>query len=1408
MPSHGQPYDATQQSTSSPQTHAATITSNGNGSLTMINSGLTISVAQKGSSDVYGVERTPKRIKMTPQDGSSVDQTTLKVSGQSSNYKAPSVLYMNQALKNMGAATFSANNMPVSTRRALELGRMSETIEAGAMDNETSRSGYLSIPTSSLPPPETRVPIKLNPPDKTDAHSPQLAARESRGSTNTSTVPLPRRMELTSHSSRDDSARPSPNDTQSKSKPIGVLRNGELILKDNNHSFVSSVSSQRDHDLKRLNNNTATAQYLPTPISKAVFEAVPPSSTVEPVQRPGRKKFSHQFTQEQDHYLIFLKEVKRYGWKEITARYNADLPHREYHTLQSRYSTALNKRDRSHDPPTLTLPSRFASEAAINWQDVHAQTPGPRTTSELTKLQQNATFIAHSTTSQSHIPKESASRSAFSTKYYDQDHSSGAESAPQRERSRRAHRVDYTWPKHHLEVLEHDAVLPEFAPSGTRRKSFSPADNREFVSKGTTSDALRSLDVDFRSSDAVIALSQRPGLRSASTTKLPYLSSGQRTSIRTSRDLQELSRHQCQGSVLHVDFTPSEVRTVEDMLAKVSRTLPQRRHSTTRRRLRHLLQHITESQVLRLVSEIRCCYPSRDKASILSFLSDAKAGLMTEEPRVQRLAAMRVDSRMLCDQEMSVSAQLRQREAGSRSRRGWQTASKPLTYQLKNKAMDSFGPVTYWTGASSDVHAVAWAASGEHFAAAAVAVDDPDSMQYNRPNNLLFGDTSNGSIVELGEHFKKREKSEQGPNSTEAMFVSQDPNLYTTVSSIAFSKSGDLMYSAGYDQTICVWHTERSRPRPALGLKLRVGAQVDMMAGHPTREGILATAAKTTGSKAIRVFSIDEQDISKITTHSYSSSKATSRSDLKILPTALQFEPNAGRLLLAGFGANSKDNGMDTTGDLCMWEIETQTPLHILGSNKNVFDVDFNRNRSNRPLFAVGSVASGNVNRGTRSLLRLYEEHESYNKVRCPLEIECRALDMNDVVWCPYDEDLIAAGCTDGRVYVWDLRWPLDPIRILSHEESLMPLQDGIKHEITDTGVRFLSWGGNATRLYSGSSDGILKVWDVTRSAEDTFIKDLHTTKSGIMSGAFSPDFSKLVLGEVDGSISVLEVGNDDVLPADVPQMHYTSYKTDDIISTDFALAEGNHLLRTGQLKLAPAGGLSVSQVVQGPNYNGPFDSGVDAPFLREQALQFQLEMAAHPLSQCAIPACHDTRTHVTGEDAGDSERSSDRIPDALRLAWTALDTSTTFIPGKSKCTRCSRPARPSSSTNANADASFLCERCSFACLRCGAGTPILPDTRQYMCASCSGEWSIGALGYDTVSQPTTAARGDVLDVPLLTHYQHEASLAQREDADVSFGDEMNALTEYYFDMGIDRPESPPLWADEVNGRFVRAQYG
>jgi WD40 repeat protein len=1117
--------------------------------------------------------------------------------------------------------------------------------------------------------------------------------------------------------------------------------------------------------------------------------------TMPATQQSGRSKYTSQFSEEEEHLLIFLKEVKKFQWKVITTEFQKHYPGRLYHTLQSRYTTKTNRRDRSRDPAILRLPPQWVGEASIDWTSVHADNPGPRDRVEVANLHRSAPrpTVVHELT--------------------EHDNSSGTDSDARQARPRRAPPVDYDVRKCiRQQGLEADAFeTGEVFQGGsaeldTPMRSQSPVDELGVPLKAHV--VINSpLNVDFDASDASVALIADHWSRHLSAQKLPYLDTSQRISLQNPPEdweWDQLASRDWQGMLLHVDFSPAELAHVERVVAKLCNSPQTRRHNTQRRQLRTMLKSLTDSKLQHLVHSLKHSLPARNSNGIRSFLDDAREGQVAETPQILRLSAAQPQNSASTMRVEATSSMLRQRELGLRLRRGWQAASRPLTYPVKNKVMDTLGPSAAWTGASSDIHTVAWSQDGERFAAGAVAVTDADSMQYNRPNNFLFGSLPDATIHELAEHTTERQRTQSGANSSHAMFVSQDPKLYMTVTAVAFAKSGKLMYSAGYDQSVCVWDLEPASAQPSLASKFRHKAEVEMMVVDHKHAGVLATAAKRTSGAAVKLITLDEDNPSEFSKHNFHSAKAASRSDLRILPQALQFEPRHGNHLLAGFGANVReDNAFDTNGDLCLWDIASQAQIPVHGSGRNVFDIAFNPNRRYMPLFAAGCVAGGNVNRGTRSVIRLYDERLP-DKYTCPLEIECRALDMNDVVWSPQNEELIAAGCTDGRVYVWDMRNSDNPLRVISHGRSLMPLQDGVPPERTDTGVRFLSWGENATRLYSGSSDGVVKVWDVTRSEKETFVKDIITVDSGIMAGAFSPDYSKLVVGEVNGSVNVLDVGRDDCTLKDTRRLQYVPYaciEYDDdsvtgetshsALTSESGVAEGNYLLRSQQLQLAPMGNLPIMQVVQGPSYAGPFDQGVDALHLREQALEFQLSLVPQPGPQCDISTCRDNIVKVTSEEIGDSGRSADRIPDELRRQWTAVDATTRIMPGKSKCTRCGRPAQPSLSNN-DAGEAVLCERCSFRCFRCHAVNAIAPATTTLMCEFCRGWWEIGALGYECVGQPLM--RGVEPNVPLLRRYGRDLLEEVLDENDTTYADdEMNALTDYYFSLAIDPPESLSL---------------
>ncbi|PSN67811.1 WD40 repeat-like protein [Corynespora cassiicola Philippines] len=1077
------------------------------------------------------------------------------------------------------------------------------------------------------------------------------------------------------------------------------------------------------------------------------------------------------FSAEDDRLIIYLKEVLQLRWKDFE-RY---FPGRKWTNVQVRYSQKLNKRDRTRDPPEYSLPPAILSA-------MDHQTSRPLPQPVLPHGPSPALFTS------AHILEQDS--------LSERDSPSGNEYPVRRNRPRRdVPTHDYTWPRRHRISRAGTEVEDETVEATDADTPISSEPSVESVVIPEKAIPVENppLDMELEQSDARLALSGVP-TREGPEGRLPYLSCSQRSALQkrfSGWELDQLVSREWQGAVLHVDLSPAEMDIAESAISKVLGQPQLSDKLSRRRRFRMMLKDVSEPKLLKLGYELRYQLMStRDTESIKAFLYDARKGKLRSAPMVERMGAARPKLDYSSAPKTSTASMVLQRELGLQSRRGWKSATHPVTYQLRNRLIDTLGPAYRYTGASSDVHTVAWSPDGQCFAAGAVCVTDAHSMQYNRPNNLLYGNVAYNTIHELREHYVERPKMESGPNSTQAMFESQDRKLYTTISSVAFSPNGKYMFSAGYDNHAVIWEAPRDGTQPRLIKALKHKAEVDMLAVSCT--GKVATAAKKSSrhgsANAVKVISIGEDDPEQIERVSFTSQKAGERPDLNILPTALQFEPNHGRLLLAGFGANNREDRFDTNGDICLWDLHSQEQLYIHGSGRNVFDVAWNGDQRCRPWFAVGCVAGGNVNRGTRSVLRLYDGY-GLDRYSMAMEIECKALDMNDVLFCPHDENLIAAGCTSGRAYVWDLRWPDTWLRELAHSSSLMPLDDYIDREITDTGVRFLSWGDNASRLYSGSSDGVVKVWDVIGSEEETFVKDLATLDSGIMAGAFSPDYSKLLIGEVDGSVNVLEVGRDDSYDAEklkyIPYVEGPDEDAMEIPTTGVAIA--SDLVVSGEMVQIPFGGYPVRQAVQGPNYNGPYDNAIDAPFLREQALEMQLHLSKSPAPQCDIWACNDT-VKVTSEEVGDSGRSEDRIPDELRKQWK-LGGASSLPPGKSRCANCGRAARPMNSQEV--DVAPLCERCSFACFRCGANNNVDPKTETLNCHHCQRVWSIGTLGFECVRE--TLDPTNFSDVPSLRQYAKKVSRTKLGEDNASFGDEMNALTDYFHSLATDRPDSPPL---------------
>ncbi|KAI4242699.1 MAG: hypothetical protein L6R40_003920 [Gallowayella cf. fulva] len=547
----------------------------------------------------------------------------------------------------------------------------------------------------------------------------------------------------------------------------------------------------------------------------------------------------------------------------------------------------------------------------------------------------------------------------------------------------------------------------------------------------------------------------------------------------------------------------------------------------------------------------------------------------------------------------TIGSLLRNRELGAADLQG----------TLGVRIAEDLQPWKSWNGASSDVVTVAWAPDSRSYAAGAAAQSDDHDLQYNRPNNLLFGTLEpNVTISELPDHCIDRPKPETiygGPNSDPAVYRACDPIVYKTVASLQFSPDGRLLYTASHDKTAKIWDVYSSPALPSCIGTLQHEADVTSLEVSAHYPQLFATAAKSI-SGSIRVYQpatvydtrVGESQIGYDFT-SFSSTRAIKHGSWNIYPECIRWgvAPGSKHLLLGGFQQwADEDFSPARQGHICLWDIQTTTKISVQPHVSAVFAAAWHPQEN---LFITGGApGTGPLSfpKTTQSVVRLYDPR---NKSSYTAEFECPGLDMQDVTFHP-SSSYVTAGCTDGITYVWDCRMPDnlmhrlehgDPLQELAANEGFLPY---MKHrERVDPGVMLSIWGRGATLFYTGSSDGIVKAWDILRAPEDTCVRDVVQLPAGVQSGALSPDGMNMLIGDAAGGIHILSAApsgysaEDDgagyranpiqFIPAD------KKTNSDAEVGTE-GIDEANNLLRSSQLVAHPFFGVG-----KGPNYQRYF---------------------------------------------------------------------------------------------------------------------------------------------------------------------------------------------------------------------------
>ncbi|KAL1835444.1 hypothetical protein VTJ49DRAFT_6704 [Mycothermus thermophilus] len=618
-----------------------------------------------------------------------------------------------------------------------------------------------------------------------------------------------------------------------------------------------------------------------------------------------------------------------------------------------------------------------------------------------------------------------------------------------------------------------------------------------------------------------------------------------------SRSSQPVAKLLPHGTALyHVDFTDDEVSVLNDLVKRNLRRTVKPGKDARKDLAKFLKKNPATIPVILDAVRREKLLPRRERKDIGNFLSDLVNSKATTKPTpaVLTVGVDEDDKRGNLVRSSRVHSLLFAREiCGHRGVGSMRTLAR-FTNEFKKCREDAMEKRAEWTGCAGDVSTVVWV-SNDGFICGTTEHSDAHNQQYNKPSNLVLGSCGDVTLRAYPEHRIVRPVVDKGENATEAMRQSQDPWLYASVVSSDYDAANDRAFTSSFDHTVKIWKVEHSGASMKLLGEWKHDGNVNFVSA--SKDGLVATASDV-AMDAIRIYKANDADISNSPFRSYSCSRvdemgnAVSTEKWAYYPATMQWGRAEGvkHLLLVGYSPRSRtgdDNDIPedrrNAGELCLWDGMTGERWKITSATRqNVFEVLWHPTQD---VFIAATSPSGlDLEPSIRTQIRIFtpadKDIHGTNAFSPIMTLDCTAIDVNELTIMPNSirSCYITAGCTDGNTYVWDTGRGDKPIHVLAHGEPIDEYRGDRERE--DVGVKFTAWGTTPDRFYTGSSDGVVKVWNV-RCEKNPLVRNLLEAPAPITAGMFCPDKSRLVVGDASGRVFLLSM--DEEKPQPVTEM-------------------------------------------------------------------------------------------------------------------------------------------------------------------------------------------------------------------------------------------------------------------------------